>query len=54
MRAGQKTLDLALNKNGSTDDAASLELAMRRGLPLANLDRALQHSALACGVRLLP
>jgi predicted nucleic acid-binding protein len=35
-------------------DAASLELAMRRGLPLASRDQAFQQAAGRCGVPLLP
>ncbi len=35
-------------------DAAYLELAIRRGVPLGSLDRELRHAAKAEGVRLLP
>ena len=51
-RAWQKTLDLALQHSLSTYDAAYLELALRRGLPLASLDRELIAAARACGVTL--
>lgn len=51
-RAWGKTLDLALLHRLSTYDAAYLELALRRDLPLATLDNALIAAARACGVRL--
>lgn len=51
-RAWQKTLDLALQHGLSTYDAAYLELALRRGLPLATLDRELIVAARTCGVTL--
>ncbi len=51
-RAWQKTLDLALQYELSTYDAAYLELALRRGLPLATLDSALIAAARACGTPL--
>jgi predicted nucleic acid-binding protein len=51
-RAWQKTLDLALLHGLSTYDAAYLELALRRGLPLATLDRALITAARTTGVSL--
>lgn len=45
--------DLA-NKHGlSVYDATYLELAMRRGLPLASRDEALNRAAAACGVERL-
>ena len=50
-RAWQKTLDLALLHSLSTY-AAYPELALRRGLPLASLDRELIAAARACGVPL--
>jgi predicted nucleic acid-binding protein len=52
-RAWQKTLDLALQHGLSTYDAAYLELALRRGLPVATLDRELIAAARACGVTVL-
>lgn len=52
-RAWQKTLDLALQHGLSTYDAAYLELALRRGLPVATLDRELMVAARTCGVALL-
>lgn len=51
-RAWQKTLDLALQYRLSTYGAAYLELALRRGIPLASLDSALITAARACGVAL--
>ena len=51
-RAWQKTLDLTLQHSLSNYDAAYLELALRRGLPLASLDRELIAAARACGVTL--
>ncbi len=47
------TLDLATAHRLSAYDAAYLELALRRRLPLASLDRALRQAADACGVTLL-
>ncbi|ODT99174.1 MAG: DNA-binding protein [Planctomycetes bacterium SCN 63-9] len=44
------TLALARSQNLSAYDAAYLELAMRRGLPLATLDGKLKNAALAVGV----
>lgn len=52
-RAWQKTLDLAIQHGLSTYDAAYLELALRRGLPLATLDRPLVAAARACGMGVL-
>ena len=44
------TLALARSQNLSAYDASYLELAMRRGLPLATLDGKLKSAALAVGV----
>lgn len=52
-RAWQKTFDLALQHGLSTYDASYLELALRRGLPLATLDRQLATAARAIGVPVL-
>ena len=52
MRAWNETLDLAMRYNLSTYDAAYLELALRRRLPLATLDEALAKAATAAGVPL--
>jgi len=46
-------MDLALRHALSSYDAAYVELAVRRGLPLATLDRALARAAAAEGVELL-
>jgi len=51
-RAWQKTLDLAMQHHLSTYDAAYLELALRRAIPLATLDSALITAARTCGVGL--
>src|SRR3954453_9778770 len=51
-RAWGDTLGLARAHNFSAYDAAYLELAMRRGLPLATLDDKLQAPAAAVGVSL--
>jgi predicted nucleic acid-binding protein len=41
---------LAREQNLSTYDASYLDLAMRKGLPLATLDKALKQAAKKCGV----
>ncbi len=46
------TVELAVRHDLSTYDAAYLELAQRRSLPLATLDRALATAAKAAGVAL--
>jgi predicted nucleic acid-binding protein len=46
-------LDLGLIYRLSAYDASYLELALRRGLPLATQDRKLADAALAAGVELL-
>jgi predicted nucleic acid-binding protein len=52
VHAWSDTLNLARRHNLSAYDAAYLELAMRRGLPLATLDEQLKVAARAVGVRL--
>lgn len=47
-------LDLARSEALSTYDASYLELAMRRGVPLATKDDALAKAARRVGVTLLP
>ena len=47
------TLSLARDHNLSAYDAAYLELAIRRGLPLATIDGKLRTAAAAVGVALL-
>lgn len=51
-RAWGKTLDLALQHKLSTYDAAYLELALRRHLPLATLDSDLIKAARTAGAGL--
>jgi predicted nucleic acid-binding protein len=51
-RAWNDTLNLARSQNLSAYDAAYLELAMRKGLPLATLDQKLKVAATAVGVPL--
>jgi predicted nucleic acid-binding protein len=46
------TLNLARTHNLSAYDAAYLELALRRGLPLASLDEKLNDAAKAVGIAL--
>jgi predicted nucleic acid-binding protein len=45
--------ELASEQNLSVYDAAYLELAVRRSLPLASRDEALCRAARSCGVKLL-
>jgi predicted nucleic acid-binding protein len=47
-------LQLARSERLSAYDASYLELAMRRGIPLATKDRDLERAALRVGVTLLP
>jgi len=49
-RAWSDTLSLARAHNLSAYDAAYLELAVRRGLPLASLDNKLRAAATAAGI----
>lgn len=51
-RALRETLSLGREQNLSSYDAAYLELATRRGLPLATLDQQLRSAAAAVGVAL--
>ena|ERR1700722_3902693 len=50
VRAWSDTLPLARTYNLSAYDASYLELAIRRGLPLATLDAKLKHAGTAAGV----
>jgi predicted nucleic acid-binding protein len=52
--AWNATLLLARKHGLTVYDAAFLELAVRRGLPLGSLDEQLREAALAEGVSLLP
>jgi predicted nucleic acid-binding protein len=45
-----RVLNLARSERLTAYDACYLELAMRRGLPLATKDRALAHAAIRLGV----
>lgn len=53
-RALRETLALACQELLTTCDAAYLEVAMRRGMPLATLDKALIRAARRVGVTTLP
>lgn len=53
-RTLQAVLTLARAERLTTYDAAYLELAMRRGLPLASKDQDLVEAARRCGVVGLP
>ena len=53
-RAWREVLALAREQGLTTYDAAYLELATRRGLPLATKDRVLRDAARRVGVQLLP
>ncbi len=53
-RALREILELARREYLTTRDAAYLELTMRRGLPLATLDRSLARAARRAGVEVLP
>lgn len=50
-RAGRETLDLAIEHGLTTYDAAYLELARRKDLPLATRDRALAKAARNAGLK---
>jgi predicted nucleic acid-binding protein len=52
LHAWSGTMSLAREQGLTAYDAAYLELAMRRGLPLATLDDKLKAAALAVGVNL--
>jgi len=52
--AWAETYDLAVEHQLTLYDAAYLELAQRRALPLASLDGALRAGAAAAGIALLP
>lgn len=53
-RALREVLNLARTKSLTTYDAAYLELAMRYGIPLATLDKALIKAAREVKVKTLP
>jgi predicted nucleic acid-binding protein len=54
LRASSTIASLARKHGLTSYDAAYLELAMRRGIPLASLDKELRTAAKAEGVPLLP
>jgi predicted nucleic acid-binding protein len=54
LNASTTTLALARSHNLTLYDGAYLELAMRRNLPLATLDKSLRSAARKAGVRCLP
>ncbi len=53
-RAFREILNLARTTSLTTYDASYLELAMRHGVPLATLDKALIRAARGAAVRTLP
>lgn len=53
-RALHEILALARAESLTTYDAAYLELAIRKGLPLATKDKQLRNAALRLGVKVLP
>jgi predicted nucleic acid-binding protein len=53
MPSGQRMLELGARYSLSSYDASYLELAMRRGLPLATQDERLANAATAAGVEIL-
>jgi predicted nucleic acid-binding protein len=53
-RAWREIITLARAERLTTYDAAYLELALRAGLPLASLDKALRKAAKRLGVPVLP
>ncbi|MCC6195196.1 MAG: type II toxin-antitoxin system VapC family toxin [Burkholderiales bacterium] len=53
-RAYDTTLQLSLEHNLTVYDAAYLELALRRGLPLATADKQLRAAAERLGIQLQP
>jgi predicted nucleic acid-binding protein len=53
-RAWREVLSLARAQNLTTYDASYLELAIRRGLPVATKDQALARAARQAGVSVVP
>ena len=53
-RALREILALARSENLTTYDASYLELALRRGMKLATLDKPLIRAAARCGINTLP
>ncbi len=54
LHAWRDTVALARTERLTTYDAAYLELAMRRGIPLATQDRGLREAGRRLGVEVLP
>ena len=54
LRALHEILALASAENLTTYDAAYLELAIRRGLPLATNDKRLRNAGVNTGVLIIP
>jgi predicted nucleic acid-binding protein len=54
IRALHEILTLARTENLTTYDAAYLELAIRRGLPLATNDKRLRNAGINAGVQIIP
>lgn len=54
LRAFHETLALARAQNLTTYDATYLELAIRRGLPLATNDKRLRSAGIHTGVQIIP
>lgn len=54
LRALHEILTLARAESLTTYDAAYLELAIRRGLPLATNDRGLRNAGVKTGVKIIP
>jgi len=51
--ADDRLLDLAINYDVAVYDASYLSLALRRNLPLATVDRKLQHAAERSGIEVI-
>jgi predicted nucleic acid-binding protein len=54
LRALHEILALARAENLTNYDAAYLELAIRRGLPLATNDKRLRNAAANMGIKIIP
>jgi predicted nucleic acid-binding protein len=54
LRALHEILALARAENLTTYDAAYLELAIRRGLPLATNDKRLRSAGINTGIKIIP
>jgi len=54
LRALHEIITLARAEKLTTYDAAYLELAIRRGLPLATKDKSLRNAGIKTGVKIIP